>query len=140
DNSLTVPQGFPKCSGFDGPCSAFTTKKVIVARSYVKQIATGSDPANPAADSRPDDYTPRDRDGHGTAVASVAAAAPNGGAVTFNGVAPKAFLGNYKVFGSPNVNDSPPESVFIQAIEDALKDGMDVANASAGFVARYGAL
>jgi uncharacterized protein (TIGR03437 family) len=140
DNSLTVPSGFPVCSGFDGACSAFTNKKVIVARSYVKQLAGGSDPTNPAADSRPDDYTPRDRDGHGTAVASVAAAVSNGTTVTFNGVAPKAFLGNYKVFGTPNVNDAPPESVFIQAIEDALKDGMDVANVSAGFVARYGAL
>ena len=108
DKSLTVPSGFPKCSGFDGPCSAFTNNKVIVARSYVKQLANGSDPANPAADSRPDDYTPRDRDGHGTAVASIAAAVPNGQTITFNGVAPKAFLGSYKVFGSPGVNDSPP--------------------------------
>ena len=115
DTSLTVPKGFPICSGFDGACSGFTNNKVIVARSYVKQLAAGSDPANPAADSRPDDYTPRDRDGHGTAVASIAAAVSNGTAVTFNGVAPKAFLGNYKVFGSPNVNDSPPESVFILA-------------------------
>jgi hypothetical protein len=68
------------------------------------------------------------------------AAVSNGQAITFNGVAPKAFLGNYKVFGSPNVNDAPPESVFILAIEDAVKDGMDVANVSAGFVARSGVL
>ena len=140
DSSLAVPAGFPVCSGFDGDCSAYTNNKVIVARSYVKMLAAGSDPANPAADSRPDDYTPRDHDGHGTAVASIAAAVPNGASVTFNGMAPKAFLGNYKVFGSPEVNDTPPESVYIQAIDDAVKDNMDVINISGGFTARYGPL
>ena len=140
DSSLTVPAGFPVCSGFDGDCSAFTNNKVIVARSYVSMMSAGTDAANPAADSRPDDVTPRDQDGHGTAVASIAAGVPNGAFISFNGMAPKAFLGNYKVFGSPQVNDSPPESVFIQAIDDAVKDNMDVINISAGFIARYGPL
>ena len=116
------------------------TNKVIVARSYTRLVAAGSNPTNPAADSRPDDYSPRDREGHGTAIASVIAANPTKGVVTISGMAPKAWLGNYKVFGSPNVNDYPPESVFIQAVNDAVKDGMDVVNLSSGITATTGAV
>jgi uncharacterized protein (TIGR03437 family) len=130
DSSLTAPAGFPVCARFDGNCAAYTNSKVIVARSYIRQIAAG-DPTV----SRPDDYTPRDRDGHGTAVASIAAAVSNGGSVVFNGVAPKAYLGSYKVFGSPGVNDVAPEDVVIAAINDAVADGMNVVNFSGGFVA-----
>ena len=46
DSSLQLPAGFPKCT--PGDC-AYTTNKVIVARSYVKQIGAGTDPTNPAA-------------------------------------------------------------------------------------------
>ena len=56
------------------------------------------------------------RDGADTAIASVIAANPTKGVVTISGMAPKAWLGNYKVFGSPNVNDYPSEAIFIQAI------------------------
>ena len=148
DSSLKAPSGFPICTdGRPEDCS-YTNGKVIVARSYVRQIAPGSDPNNPAADSRPDDFSPRDRDGHGTAVASAAAAnittapgaASGGGPIVITGIAPKAFLGSYKVSGSPNVNDNPPESVLIQAINDAVRDGMDVVNISLGFPALYGPL
>src|SRR5215471_6439897 len=56
DSSLTMPAGFPKCTdGHPEDCS-FTTNKVIVARSYIRLIAAGSDPKNPAVDSRPDDF------------------------------------------------------------------------------------
>lgn len=131
DNSLDPVN--PICTpGHPEDCQ-FTNRKVIVARSYVRQLAAGD--ASGASDpetSRPDDYSPRDRVGHGTAVASVAAANQNTGAVTFTGVAPKAYLGNYKVYGSPGVNDYSSEDLFIQAINDALDDGMDVANLSSG--------
>src|ERR1035441_6158135 len=62
DSSLAFPTGFPKCSGSPDACS-YTNPKVIVARSYVSQIVVGneSDPNNPAVDSTPDDYSPRDR-------------------------------------------------------------------------------
>ena len=148
DPSLKAPTGFPICTDGHPEDCAYTNNKVIVARSYVRQIAPGSDPANPAADSRPDDFSPRDRDGHGTAVASAAAANPTtapgaatgGGAISITGIAPKAFLGSYKVAGSPGVNDNPPESVLILAINDAVKDGMDVVNISLGFPALYGPL
>ena len=107
DSSLAMPAGYPICSGSD---CAFTSNKVIVARSYVRLVAAGSDPQNPAADSRPDDYSPRDRIGHGTAVASCAAGMPtlSPAGLTLTGVAPKAYLGNYKVFGSPEVNEIDP--------------------------------
>jgi len=76
DSSLSIPAGFPKCTvGHPEDC-AYTNNKVIVARSYVRLLSAGSNPHNNAADDLPDDYSPRDRDGHGTAVASVAAAAP----------------------------------------------------------------
>ena len=131
DNSLQMPSGFPKC-GTPGDCANFTNSKVIVARSYVAQDAAGSDPNNPAADSRPDDYSARDRVGHGTAVATAAAGNTATLAVTINGMAPKAWVGNYKISGSPGVNDSAGNDGFIQAIEDAVNDGMDVVTTSFG--------
>jgi len=144
DPSLTAPSGFPKCSaGFT--CSSYTSNKVIVARSYVPQLALDfvSDPSNPAPQSDPDDYTPRDRFGHGTATASCAAgftnsgaaASTTGGAVSFTGMAPKAFLGNYKIQGSPGVNDGPTDDILILAVSDAVADGMDVISLSFGSIA-----
>ena len=140
DSSLAMPSGFPKCTaGHQEDCS-FTSNKVIVARSYTRLIAPGSDPRNLAADSRPDDYSPRDHEGHGTAVASVIAANGGAGTVNITGMAPKAYIGNYKIFGSPLVNDSTPESVIIKAAQDAFDDGMDVINLSAGITALTGPL
>ena len=139
DSSLAFPSGFPKCSGSADACS-YTNTKVIVARSYVSQISAGSDPKNPAADSVPDDYSPRDRTGHGTAVASAAAGNINTGSVTFSGMAPKAWLGNYRVYGSPGVNDFATEDVLVAALNDAVADGMDVINFSGGSFALTGPL
>src|SRR5260370_19651863 len=126
DSSLKTPAGYPLCNVPN--CSSFTNNKVIVARSYVSILAAGSNPNNPAADSRPDDYSPRDRVGHGSATASSSPAAPNTcpAQVTIVGMAPKAYLGNYKIFGSPQVNDGATDHAIIQALEDALNDHMDV--------------
>ncbi len=139
DPSLEMPPGYPICSGSD---CAFTSNKVIVARSYVRQLAAGSDPSNPAADSRPDDSSPRDRVGHGTAVASCAAGMPvlSPAQLMLSGIAPKAYLGNYKIFGSPEVNDSTPDDPIIMALEDALHDHMDIASLSLGSPALSGPL
>lgn len=135
--SLTPPAGFPKCSGAD---CAFTNNKVIVARSYIALLAAGTGP-NPAADSRPDDLSPRDHVGHGTALGMIAAGVTNTGPMaTITGVAPGAFLGNYKVFGSPGVNDGTTGDVVVQALEDALNDGMDIAVLALGSSAFSGAL
>src|SRR5207248_2522701 len=122
DASLTAPAGFPKGD------ANFTNSKVIVARSYVSMLSI----PDPRYDT-PDDLTPRDRVGHGTAIAMIAAGAQNTGpAGTIQGVAPKAFLGNYKVYGSPGVNDFTFFSVINQALNDALADGMDVVTLSLG--------
>jgi uncharacterized protein (TIGR03437 family) len=137
DPALPMPAGYPRCSG--GDC-VFTSNKVIVARSYVRQLAAGSNPLNPAPDSRPDDYSARDRVGHGTAVASAAAGHSNTGLVTFSGVAPKAYLGSYKIYGSPEVNDFTTDDVIIQALEDAMNDGMDIVSFSSGGPAFTGPL
>lgn len=142
DSSLAFPDKFPKCSGFDEPCDRYTNTKVIVARSYVRQLVIGyeADPDSPAADSVPDDYSPRDRVGHGTAVASAAAGNPNTGSVTFSGMAPKAWVGNYRINGSAGVNDFSTEDVLILALNDAMADGMDVINVSFGSIALTGPL
>jgi minor extracellular serine protease Vpr len=137
DSSLKPPSGFPKCQQANGDC-AFTNNKVIVARSYVSKLnfEFGQNPT----DTRPDDFSPRDRVGHGTAAAMVAAGVRNTGPLaTITGVAPKAFLGNYKIFGSPGVNDTTFEDVVLQALNDAVNDGMDIAALSLGAPALWGA-
>lgn len=144
DPSLTAPPGFPKCSppGSGWNCSDYTNKKVIVARSYVHILARGSSSTEPWLDSRPDDLSPRDRVGHGTANAMIAAGVTNTSpeGITITGVAPKAFLGNYKIFGSPGVNDYTFDSAIIAALEDAFLDGMDIVTLSLGSPAVYGPL
>ena len=136
-NDPSLPAQPRICVGSD---CAFTNNKVIVARSYVRILGAGTGP-NPAANSRPDDFSPRDRVGHGTAVAMVAAGntntGPNG---TITGIAPKAYLGNYKVYGTNGVNPGVSDDVLIMAMEDAFNDGMDVVNLSSGSYAFAGAL
>jgi uncharacterized protein (TIGR03437 family) len=130
DNALTPPAGFPKGRPVD---LAFTTNKIIVARSYVNLL----NPQDPAF-SRPDDFSPRDHVGHGTAVATIAAGkrvdAPG---ATITGIAPKAFLGSYKIFGSPGINDFSDTAAVIAAIDDAVTDGMDIISISFGAVAQF---
>ncbi len=135
--NIPLPSGYPLCTG--GDC-AYTNKKVIVARSYVSTLASGTQP-NPAVDSRPDDLLPRDRVGHGTALAMVAAGQTNTGpSATITGMAPQAWLGNYKIFGSPGVNDFATTDGIIMALEDAVKDGMNIAVLSLGAPAFSGPL
>ena len=107
----------------------FTTAKVIVARAFpAKSGATAPSVRLAFSD---DDST------HGTHVAGIAAGnadTPTGGDGRVSGVAPRAYLGNYKVFVqtdsglSPNAN-SP---AIVAAIEAAVADGMDVINFSGG--------
>jgi uncharacterized protein (TIGR03437 family) len=153
DPSLPAPAGFsPACdSARPSTCnqSAFTSNKVIVARSYVGSLVADegfTDPSN----SRPDDFTPRDHEGHGSAVASCAAgvagtatpatSAGGSGYVSIGGVAPKAYLGNYRIYGSPEVNDTTTDDIIIMALDDAVSDGMDVVSMSSGAPATSGPL
>ncbi|HEY3836797.1 MAG TPA: S8 family serine peptidase [Bryobacteraceae bacterium] len=131
DPGLQPPAGFPK------GVTSFTNNKVIVARSYVSQLPfPNADPQH----SLPDDLTPSDHFGHGTAIAMIAAGeSVKAPIATISGIAPKAFLGNYKVYGTPGLNDPPPSAgVIIPALEDALNDGMDIAVLSSGNAALTG--
>ena len=129
DSTLQFPAGFPKS---DNPADlAFTNTKVIVARSYVSYDVNGQ--GSSSQYTTPDDESPRDRVGHGTAVAMCAGGNTNTGPLaTITGLAPKAFLGNYKIYGSPGINDGAYTSAIIAAIEDAFNDDMDVINISSG--------
>ena len=51
---------------------------------------------------------------------------------TISGVAPRAYIGSYKVFGTPSANRGTTEDVVLRAIDDAVADGMDVINLSLG--------
>jgi uncharacterized protein (TIGR03437 family) len=125
DSSVKPPAGFPKGD------AGYTNSKVIVARSYVSMLEDHYYPNLVFDYKAPDDESPRDRMGHGTAIAMIAAgvqhAAPLG---TISGIAPKAFLGNYKIFGTPGVNDYYYFSALQQALTDAVQDGMDIVTLS----------
>ncbi|HLJ13415.1 MAG TPA: S8 family serine peptidase [Bryobacteraceae bacterium] len=115
DPSLVVPSGFPLVN--QASDTQYTNNKIIVARSYTDT------PRTP--------YNANDVVGHGTGVAMVAAGETTSGPFgTITGVAPKAFLGNYKVF--PDGEGGAPDTLILQAINDAVADGMDVINLSLG--------
>ena len=104
-----------------------------MARSYVHLLSSDQPEF-----SRPDDFSPRDRVGHGTSVAMIAAGQPVDSPVgTLTGIAPKAFLGNYKIFGSADINEFSNAEAVIRAIDDAVIDGMDVISISFGAVAQF---
>ena len=130
DPSLQTPSGYPLGN------ASFTNSKVIVARSYVSLLPY---PGVTPQFSLPDDTTPSDHFGHGTAIAMIAAGAQVQAPVaSISGVAPKAWLGNYKVYGTPGINDEPTAAVIIQALEDALNDGMNIAVVASGSAALFG--
>ena len=118
----TMPAGFPKGQ------AAYTTAKVIVARAFPPARPTWKHAAKP--------FDPV-HSSHGTHVAGIAA----GNADTLaegeriSGVAPRAYLGNYKALTIPTDADvgldgNSPE--LVAAIEAAVADGMDVINMSLG--------
>ena len=130
DPTLTPPAGYPKGQPED---LRYTHNKIIVARSYLRPATI--DPRF----TRPDDYSARDRAGHGTFIAMAAAGrrvAASGGP-TITGVAPAAFLGNYKVLGSTDLNDFVRQSAVLQAMDDAVSDDMDILNLSLGGIALF---
>ena len=118
---LAYPPGFPKGQ------TAFTTPKVIVARAFP--------PPTPryANSTRP--FDPQLSD-HAIHVAGIAAGDDN--TITRNGfrlsgIAPRAYLGNYKALAVPSqfgLNGNAPE--LAAAVEAAVRDGMDVINLSLG--------
>jgi subtilisin family serine protease len=131
-NPFFNPAGFSYPAGFPKGATKWTTPKVIVAKVFPGPNA--GVPGRLAVDP--------DSSFHGTHVAGIAAGvsgttAPAGGdhpTVTgLSGVAPRAWLGNYRVFTVPtpigHVANTPE---IIAAFEEAVKDGMDVVNFSGG--------
>jgi subtilisin family serine protease len=124
--TYTMPPGYPKGQ------AAYTTAKVIVARAF--------QPPFPKAKYSDLPLDP-ERSEHGTHVAGIAAGNPatsaniGGGRVMISGVAPRAYLGNYRVLTTPTIsnvglNGNSPE--IAAGIEAAVRDGMDVINLSLG--------
>ena len=118
--SLAVPDGYPKTgTNLD---TSFTNNKIIVARSYVDLLQ-----------ARDPDLSPQDHVGHGTALGmTVAGIRTDAPLASISGMAPAAFLGNYKVFGTPGWNDYSSDTAIIKAIDDAVSDGMDIISLSIG--------
>jgi hypothetical protein len=109
-------------TGIDTAHPAFrgATAKVVVERSY-ERFNAGRAGFNSGA---------RDVNGHGTASAMIAAGvAHDSPAGRIAGVAPAALLGNYRVLGDTNGGTT---AGVIQAIDDAVADGMEVLNLSLG--------
>ena len=122
-----VPSGYPMTT--NAAEVANTNNKIIVSRFYTDDadgisIASGTPclAANATQDC-----------GHATSVAMVAAGLSNSTGQTgigpLVGVASGAWLGNYKVSDDTGASD---DVTLIAGLEDAVNDGMDVANYSAG--------
>jgi subtilisin family serine protease len=125
------PTGFSYPAGFPKGNTAYTTPKVIVARAFA--------PAEPVWKYANTPFDPQNSD-HATNVAGIAAgdhgtiANVQGNNVAVSGIAPEAYLGNYKVLTIPTeefgLDGNSPE--IAAGIEQAVKDGMDVINLSLG--------
>jgi subtilisin family serine protease len=118
NNPLFAPAGFVPPSGFPKGNTSFTNNKVIAARVFLDASM------NPGA-------TPVDLNGHGTNVAGIAAGDLNtiSPLAQITGVAPRAFLGNYRVL---DVNGDGFDDLIIQGLQSALGDGFDIASMSLG--------
>ena len=122
-SGYTYPAGFPKGN------TQYTTPKVIVARAFAPR---GTNDPNATL---PFDPSSNGSD-HGTHVAGIAAGDDGTLAqgVRIAGIAPRAYLGNYKALSVPSpdfgLDGNSPE--IVAAIDAAVRDGMDVINLSLG--------
>jgi subtilisin family serine protease len=122
------PAGFAMPAGFPKGNRAFTTAKVIVARAFPPPGATWKYASRP--------FDPAESE-HATHVAGIAAGdygATRRGGRPVSGVAPGAYIGNYKVLTVPTpgvgLNGNSPE--IVKGIDAAVADGMNVINLSLG--------
>jgi subtilisin family serine protease len=119
----TMPPGYPKGQ------TSYTNAKVIVARAFPAPETTWKYAKLP--------FDPSESE-HATHVAGIAAGNFSPGAIAgrgpLSGVAPRAYLGNYKVLTYPTenfgLNGNAPE--IAAGVEAAVRDGMDVINLSLG--------
>lgn len=110
DSGFNMPAGFPRTNN---KSDALVNNKVIAAKSFLR----------PAGDAT-------DQNGHGSNVAGIAAGSfattPLG---SISGVAPMAYLGNYRVLAE---DGSGSTDLIAKGIEEAVADGFDVLSMSFG--------
>jgi subtilisin family serine protease len=125
-----APAGFSYPAGFPKGNPSYVTPKVIVARAFP------SPSSHWKYQNRPFDPMYSD---HATHVAGIAAGDYNTPTdfpqnATVSGIAPNAFLGNYKALTVPTtgfgLDGNSPE--IAKAIDQAVADGMNVINLSIG--------
>ncbi len=126
-NPYFNPSGYQYPPGFPKGQTALATPKVIVQRTFA-----------PPAPSYRYANTPFDptQSFHATHVAGIAAGVhnTNAGGTTISGVAPGAYLGNYKALTipTPEFGLDGNSAEIAAAIEAAVTDGMNVINLSLG--------
>jgi subtilisin family serine protease len=128
DHRFFSPAGFSMPTGFPRGDTRYTTPKVIVARAFPPPGATWKYAARP--------FDPVLSE-HATHVAGIAAGdygTTQRAGRPVSGVAPRAYLGNYKVLTVPTpgvgLNGNSPE--IVKGIDAAVADGMNVINLSLG--------
>ena len=123
------PAGYVYPAGYPKGNTSYTTPKVIAARAFPPPGETWQYANTP--------FDPVFSD-HATHVAGIAAGDYTVNAVSgrgpLSGVAPRAYLGNYKALTVPTnefgLDGNAPE--IAAAVEAAVSDGMDVINLSLG--------
>ena len=124
------PEGFPKCDAADSAshhededCN-YVSEKVIVAKVFYNKAHQQGLDAQAIQD-------------YGTHTAGIAAGVTGKTAVAneveiddMSGIAPGAWLGNYNVFPG-GVSNARSEDI-LNAVDEAIEDGMDVLNLSLG--------
>ena len=127
---FSYPPGFPKCDAADSASHhedqdcLHVSEKVIVAKVFYNKSHNQGLDAQAIQD-------------HGTHTAGIAAGVTGKTAVVndveiddMSGIAPAAWLGNYNVFPGGVLNARSED--ILNAVDEAIEDGMDVLNLSLG--------
>jgi subtilisin family serine protease len=126
-NPYFNPSGFQYPPGFPKGQTQFTTAKVIVQRTFPPPSSTWKYANTP--------FDPTESF-HATHVAGIAAGdhGTTAGNTPISGVAPNAYLGNYKALTvpTPSFGLDGNSAELAAAVESAVSDGMNVINMSLG--------
>ena len=126
-NPYFNPSGFLYPTGFPKGQTQYTTPKVIVQRTFA--------PPSPAWKYANTPFDPTESF-HATHVAGIAAGnhGTTAGTTQISGVAPNAYIGNYKALTipTPGFGLDGNSAELAAAVESAVADGMNVINMSLG--------